>query len=149
MNNKRKTNNIYTRLATVLLMVAGLLMVENVWADGSRDLYPSGVKGGRAYLRASTTESAAFPFANLGTHYVYAEAGERIAIASSAQNSTTKRLFLYNPNGTDVTPTGASAPNATRGNIPSRTAELSGPRLPEVTTGNEYTPIYYTVPVGG
>ena len=85
MNNKRKTNNIYTRLATVLLMVAGLLMVENVWADGSRDLYPAGVKGGRAYLRASTTESAAFPFANLGTHYVYAEAGERIALATSAQ----------------------------------------------------------------
>ena len=157
MNNKRKTNNIYTRLATVLLMVAGLLMVENVWADGSRDLYPSGVKGGRAYLRASTTESAAFPFANLGTHYVYAEAGERIALATSAQaygtnnstrNNNRNNISLYAPDGIQITlSTGTNAD--TRGLISNRTAELAGPQLPNQSGGDRYTPIFHEVTVSG
>src|SRR5699024_3211111 len=49
-------------LLTIFLM---LFSIGNLWADGSKDLYPSGAQGGRAYLRASTTESPAFPFPNL------------------------------------------------------------------------------------
>lgn len=123
-----------------------LFGIGNLWADGSKDLYPSGAQGGRAYLRASTTESAAFPFPNLGAHYVYAEAGERIALASSAQSGSVKRIYLYNPSGQDVTPTISSGV----GNIPNRSAELAGPRLPNQNAGGDrYAPIYYTVPAGG
>lgn len=115
------------------------------WGSGSRDLYQQLAVGGRAYLRASETESAAFPFPTLGTHYVYAAAGEQIALASNAQSGTNKRIYLYRPDGTDVTPAISSGD----GNIANRNAEVAGPQLPGQGSGNNrYKPIFYTVPGG-
>ena len=141
MNNKRKTNNIYTRLATVLLMVAGLLMVENVWADGSRNLYPAGAKGYRAYLLSNDNAvSGSLPYASRGTHYVYAKVGEKIAIASSEWGTNTA-LNLFDPDGSDVSPV-----RGTAGRIENRSQELAGPKLSASDgTPNRYTPVYYTV----
>ncbi|NLO39710.1 MAG: cadherin-like domain-containing protein, partial [Ruminiclostridium sp.] len=148
----QKSSNIYIK--SLLLVVAVVMGWTNVFAEGSKDLYPSGSYGGRATLRASETEQNYFPFPTYGTHYVYAKEGETIAIASSAQNNTTKRIYLINPSGTDVTPTGTgtndSGPNATRGNISNRDAELAGPRLPGQVAGEDrYLPVYYTVPKDG
>lgn len=142
-----KRNNIYISIrAGLLLVLFVVLNIGNVWADGSKDLYPEGATGGRAFLRASTTPSLAYPFPTLGTHYVYAEAGEIIALASDAQTDTNKRIYLYNPNGIDVTP----SPSNNVGTISNRAAELAGPRLPgQEQGGNRYLPIYYTVPKDG
>ena len=51
---------------------------NSLFADGSKDLFPSGVSGYRAFLRSSTAATENWPFPNEGVHYVYAEAGERI-----------------------------------------------------------------------
>src|SRR5690554_3465949 len=133
-----------------LLLVAFVAFPAlNVYAEGSRDLYPSGAAGGRAYLRASTTESLAFPFPNLGTHFVYAEAGEQIAIATNAQSGqigNNARIRLYGPDGS---PLSLNITND-NGNIPSRDSEIAGPRLPDQGAGeNRYLPIYYEVEVSG
>lgn len=119
-----------------------LSSTNNVLAEGSKDIYPAGVTGGRAYLYASNTPSAAFPYPSLATHYVYAEAGERIALASSAQTGRTNRIRLYGPNNYQINLSFSSG----SGNIPNRSGELAGPRLPGQGSGNNrYAPIYHQV----
>lgn len=120
-------------------------------ADGSRNLYPSGAKGHRAMLLGKGfTAPEAIPFPNAGAHYVYAKEGEIITMASSAQgtNSTDWRgryndekggITLYNPLGSRVVDN-----NQIEGQIPSRSAELAGPKLSTSSQGG-YTPIYYKV----
>lgn len=124
-----------------------LLLVSNqLYADGSRDLYPTGKIGYRAYLRSSVIADAQrWPFPTLGTHYVYAKEGERITLASSAQlASGSSAIKLYSPTGTEL------INNATvAGQIANRATELAGPQLNGQTGGNRYTPIYYQVPTGG
>ncbi|MBA5630592.1 DUF11 domain-containing protein [Moheibacter lacus] len=130
--------------STSLLLLLTLLCSVPLLADGSKDLYPSGAPGVRAYLRSSTAATENWPFPTEGTHYVYAKAGERITLASSVQNlSGNPRIRLISPSGTTV------VNNTNTGRITNRTAELAGPQLFGQTGGNRYTPIYYTVPVGG
>lgn len=128
-------------LAAFILLVSS----NHVFADGSKDLYPSGKTGYRAYLRSSLTVDASYPFPTTGTHYVYAKEGEKILLASSAQlATTTSAIQLYNPAGTQVVNDATVA-----GQIPNRAAELAGPQLTGTPTGGRYAPIYYTVPTGG
>lgn len=144
-------------LLVVLLFGTTKVSAQTYWGSGSRDLYPNGVAGGRAFLYASTTESAAFPYPTLGTHYVYAEVGEQIALASSAQaygssnivrNSNRINIRLFGPNGQQITlATGTNA--SVIGRIDTRTAELAGPQLPGQTGGSRYTPLYHTVTQAG
>lgn len=152
--NYKIKENLRLYVPFIFLM---LFSIGTVWAEGSKDLYPSGATGGRAYLRASNQSNLAFPFPNLGTHYVYAEAGERIALATSAQaygsnstdrNANRNNIRLYGPNGNEIT---LSRGNNTdvRGRIDNRNAELAGPQLPGETGGGRYTPIYYEVTVTG
>lgn len=128
-----------------------------LWGSGSRDLYPQGVQGGRAFLRASNLQDAVFPFPTLGTHYVYAEVGEQIALATSAQafgttdatrNANRANIKLYDPSGNQITLTVGNNTDVF-GKIPDRTGEIAGPQLPGQTGGNRYTPIYYTATVSG
>lgn len=114
-----------------------------LFADGSKDLYPSGVQGVRAHLRTTTATTVNWPFANNGIHYVYAKAGERITMASSAQNGGSSAIRLYNPAGTQV------VNNSNQGQISNRTAELAGPQLFGQSVVNRYTPLYYLVLPGG
>lgn len=127
------------------------------WGSGSRDLYPENAQGGRAYLRASNETSVAIPFPTLGTHYVYAEAGERIALATSAQaygtnnstrNSNRNNIRLYDTNGNQITLTTGNNAD-TNGRIDNRSQELAGPLLPGENDNSKYTPLYHTVTTSG
>jgi uncharacterized repeat protein (TIGR01451 family) len=126
-----------------LLLLFLLLSSNDLFADGSRDLYPSGASGYRAFLRSSTGTTSSWPFANEGTHYVYAKQGERITLASSAQNGGTGRIRLYAPDGSLV------VNNTTGGQITNRTGELAGPQLFGQNVAGRYTPIYYSVNTDG
>ncbi|WP_162304961.1 DUF7507 domain-containing protein, partial [Sphingobacterium olei] len=119
------------------------LIGANAFADGSRDLYPTGATGLRAYLRAHTAPTVNWPFANHGTHYVYAKVGETITVASSAQGGGSGRIRLYAPSGVEV------VNSTSAGQISDRTAELAGPQLLGQTGGNRYTPIYHNVTTEG
>lgn len=125
-----------------LLIVAPAV---NIYADGSRNWADRG--GRRAFLRSSTSATANWPFPNLGTHYVYAKAGEWITLASSLQatgSSAAARIRLYAPNGTQITLVFTNG-----GRIQNRTQEMAGPQRWGQTGGDRYTPVYYQVPTGG
>jgi uncharacterized repeat protein (TIGR01451 family) len=155
-----KNKNRYFWLLLALLTLAP---VVNIYAEGSRTLYPDGVTGRRAYLSTRSSTPASWPFPNNGTHYVYAKPGEKIAMASSAQGfgannnarwNNRERIELYGPNGNKITITtytGSNANNATYyGNISDRTAEKAGPRFVSgVASGDKYEAVYHTVTVEG
>ncbi|MFD0941346.1 DUF11 domain-containing protein [Pedobacter boryungensis] len=110
---------------------------KNTFAEGSKDLYPSGAQGNRAFLYANTDNinyTDRFPFKTRGAHFVYAKANETIAVASSAIGVNGGRIIVTSPDGVAVT----YNVNAGVGLIPNRAAELSGP-------GVGYTPISITV----
>ncbi|WP_270087588.1 Ig-like domain-containing protein [Sphingobacterium sp. SYP-B4668] len=103
-----------------------------LWADGSKDLYPNGVKGNRAYLISRNEKeqgSSSFPFFTLGTHYVYAVEGEIIATASSAQNIDDGRIRLTSPSGKQYLSNRSNVGRIMNRGDGTRNAELDGPRL--------------------
>lgn len=142
--------NLYSRFLGTITLVLNLLISLHTYAEGSKDLYPSGTSGYRAFLRSTSDITAAttvnWPFANRGTHYVFARVGERIALASSAQSGTNNNILLYGPTGTQITLTKSSGD----GNISNRAAELAGPALYNVTpSGGRYKAIYHSVQTEG
>ncbi|RYF09902.1 MAG: hypothetical protein EOO42_23340, partial [Flavobacteriales bacterium] len=149
---KHLTNYVLGLLTFALLLGSA----KQVFADGSINLYPQKAngaanKGGRAKLNSSSTVQASTPYANLGVHYVFAKAGETIALASSAMiNSSNGRIRLTLPNGTLYTTASFGVPNsAGLGRISDRAAEVAGPKLNSGDAGaNKYTPCTYRVPVG-
>jgi len=71
-----KNKNRHFWLFLALLVVAPIM---NIHADGSRNWANPGstpTPARRAFLRSSATATENWPFPNLGTHYVYAKAGE-------------------------------------------------------------------------
>lgn len=144
-------NNLYKMRALVnlrILIIGSFLLLSGMmYADGSKDLYPSTATGYRAYLRSyvgtGTGITENYPFPTQGTHYVYANVGERIAIASSS----TGAIRLYGPNNTEINIGGGTT--RTAGIIANRAQELAGPQLPGQNIANRYTALYYTVPAGG
>src|SRR5690606_31935180 len=104
-------------------------------AEGSRDLYPEGAKGYRAYLLTPSTSANFNPFATPGTMKVYVKEGETVYVGSSTIGKNWKgsygSIVLRTPNGTTYTVTG----NTTDGAILNRTQELNGPIRPGVTNG--------------
>lgn len=68
-----------------------------LYADGSKEFYGNG-KGNRAFLESVNPLNDS-PFGTLGKHYVYAEEGEVIAVASSAQNMGLGRIRVTSPSG--------------------------------------------------
>lgn len=141
---------------TCLAMLLSLLLIghQSVWADGSKDMYPSdyyaryGVTSGsagdyRACLLSGITSSGsdpdvAAPFPTFGTIKVYAKAGEHIYVASSAmkvKNALTResygRIDWRAPNGKS-----GSVTNVRRGGlIANRAQELAGPNINGSTRG--------------
>lgn len=137
------TKHFVSHLRTCFLLLL-IINSNELFADGSRDLYPTGALGYRAKLRTATTATDAGPYGNNGIHYVYAKIGERIAMASSAQNVTSRsRIKLYNPFRVQI------IDNSTDGRISNRTEEVAGPALPGGAVNNQYAPIYHTVTVEG
>ena len=116
-----------------------LLTSISCFADGSKDLYPAGARGNRAFLYCNVdlvTATIAWPFKTRGTHFVYAKAGEVIATGSSAQGYGQAKIVLTDPNG-QVTSSGTGN---TRGRIDNRTQELAGPQITGSNTPNTYIP---------
>lgn len=107
-----------------LYIVAFLFLgLSYSYAEGSKDLYPVGLSGNRAFLVSGTgVIASSYPYANLGTHYAYVKSGETIHAASSAQGRTNGRIKLTAPDGTVYT-----SANDAVGRIPDRAAELAGP----------------------
>ncbi len=126
-----------------------ILYSINSLGDGSRNLYPSGSKGRRAYLNSVPpgVSSAVYnAFSTSGTMKVYAKAGEIIYAGSSAQgryvgtySSYYGHIVMRSPNGN----TYDSGNSATVGYIATRNQELAGPNLSGMTSG--YTPFTHTV----
>lgn len=136
-----ENNRLFRKLTAILFV---LLLSTPLFADGSKDLYPADAQGYRAVLYTGTSQPNSWPFPNKGVHYVYANPGEYILMASSTQRSGNNQasIELYAPNGNRV----VNSTNIT-GNIPGRAAELAGPQLrPSDNTPNRYTPVYYQVP---
>ncbi len=131
MNRFYKTTFAYC--FTLLCLLAGF----KGHAEGSKDLYPTGAVGDRAWLMCTSMPGAnTWPFTALGTHFVYAKPGERVLAASSGQNVGAGRIRLTAPDGTVYTST-----NDDVGKIPNRAGELAGP-LPNA---GGYTPFSTTV----
>lgn len=101
-------------------------------ADGSKDLYPSGVRGSRAVLETEVRTGGVryHNFYNNGRHFAYAKINEVLAVASSAQGFGNSTIRVYSPSGVEYAPI-----NSTNGRIEGRNglnnrqAELAGPRL--------------------
>lgn len=148
----------------VFILLAGKLSAQQYWGSGSRDLYPENAKGGRATLYSGVNPTINMPFPTRGEHYVYAEEGETIALASSAQWNSYRNWWelwntyyqgdlirLYGPEGNpiDLTTYGDQNNNM-RGRISNRDQELAGPRLPGQEAGsNRYQAIYHEVQQSG
>ncbi|GEM_PF-894133 len=119
----------------VVFLVAAFAGITASYADGSKDMYPVGVKGNRAYLISRTARTSNVLF-NSAAHYVYAREGEIIAVASSAQGIGVGQIILTTPDGKTIYETKkAGEPNSEIGRIQAkpgyttRAAELAGPRI--------------------
>ncbi|TKC10546.1 tandem-95 repeat protein [Pedobacter polaris] len=101
----------YKRILLLFIILIGMIFATPVFAEGSKDFYPSGVSGNRAFLVSTTTYPGGFisansyPFLTEGAHYAYVKNGETIAAASSAQNVSNGRIRLTAPDGTVYTST--------------------------------------------
>ncbi len=131
--------------ALKLIALAAILLAffnKSAFAEGSKDLYPAGVSGNRAFLYSNidgTSNIVSYPFKTQGTHFVYAKAGENIAVASSAVGVGNGRIVVTSPTGVVTTFTASGA----TGIITNRANELLGPSWPGYAAG--YNP--FTVPV--
>ncbi|BAV04820.1 thrombospondin type 3 repeat family [Filimonas lacunae] len=96
-------------------------------AEGSKDMYPSGASGYRAYLNSTTMASATNPFPTAGTMKVYVKAGESIYVGSSAQGVGNGTINLRAPNGNTYTTGNGGLLSLGAGVINNRTQELLGP----------------------
>jgi|GEM_PF-4399763 len=137
----------------LLLLILSFSVIE-LYAEGSRDLYPSGAQGYRAYLMArpyatgSGAVAAFDPYRNPGVVRVYAQTGETIYAGSSIVGKrlntqglpgniivispSGQRYSIYTENSTSVSITQIdhNNPNSTRmGLIRNRSEEKNGPRL--------------------
>src|SRR5690606_8754689 len=132
--------NIYRTLTCFFVLIMRFLFpIQERFADGSRDLYPSGASGYRASMYVGSGSTASYPFPSSGAHYVYAEAGETITLASSSQSTTGNRFTLYGPSGAEI----PLSPAGTEGRITNRAAELAGPVAPGASaSGSQYIPVY-------
>lgn len=123
----------------VILAVSLVFSHFLLLADGSKDFYPRGVQGNRAYLLSANKATGIHPFINEGKHFVYAKLGETIATASSTQGFQSGRIVVISPNGERFVTDGSDIGQIKATNsLGPREAELAGPRV-------GYTP--YEIPV--
>ena len=107
------------RIFIFFLIAFGSTMTA--YADGSKDMYPRGVSGNRAFLVSRKADKNNVLF-NRAAHYVYAKENETIAVASSAQGIGDGQIILTDPDGVEYSTKGSSL-----GKILNRQQEISGP----------------------
>lgn len=144
-----------------LLSLNTLNAQQTLWGSGSRDLYPSGIEGNRAWMSSMWCNDCAFnPFPTTGRVMVYAISGEIIHVGSSVQGTNNGEIRLYPPTGVGASgnkyyTSGTGATNIA-GLISNRNQELVGPDLafntnrnkPEYGNSMGYTPYSKTVGAG-
>ncbi len=120
-----------------LLSCISLFLCLFTIAEGSKDLYPSGCIGKRAFLQSrDITDPRTFDmFPTRGTMKVYVEAGETLYLGSSAQGIGAGTINVRTPNGSLY----RSKTNTEIGCIKTRTQELAGPQVDSYRTDG-YTP---------
>ncbi|MGN7990670.1 beta strand repeat-containing protein, partial [Pedobacter sp. 22226] len=161
--NFSRTDNYLTngfgKYFSFTLFLAVILFFTNVnsaFADGSKDLYQGTTVGRRAYLYSNSNTNSAtdpnltlnsWPFKTLGAHYVYANAGETLALAFSSAGVGAASIRITSPSGgVPVT----VATSSTVGKITARVNEVAGPKLTASDgTPNRYLPAYYPVTASG
>lgn len=123
-----------------VLLFIYLVSVIDCFGEGSKDMYPAGALGNRAYMTSSSTATSSLigNIYNPGRMFVYAKAGEVIYVGSSAQGVGSGTTRLIAPNGATYN-TGSST---TVGRINNRLEELLGPAT--LTLGG-YNPYSRTV----
>ncbi|WP_316736794.1 Calx-beta domain-containing protein [Pedobacter aquatilis] len=128
-----------------------LSYIGAAYADGSKDLYQGTPIGRRAFLYSNSNITDAgtinsWPFKSLGTHYVYAVSGEKIAMAFSAAGVGNAAIRITTPAGaSSIVPT-----SGTTGKITNRANEAAGPKLTAADNiTNRYLPAYVTAGTTG
>lgn len=127
----------------VLFIILSLLcgLRTTLWADGSKDLYPRGVRGTRAMLEPhilNQANSNVARFYNHARHFVYAKMNETIAVASSAMGVGAGGIRIMSPTGVTTEYFGPLGRIVGSGGLTNREAELAGPRA-------GYTPYEFAV----
>ncbi|MDJ0676339.1 MAG: hypothetical protein QNJ36_13290 [Calothrix sp. MO_167.B42] len=159
LSNKASRSGLLLSGLTLLLGVSSSFS-PSAYAEGSRDMFPSGAQGNRGHIlwQNGTTSNGGFKERTLLR--VYAEKDQYILVGSSAVGVGSGNILIYNPN----TVTGGSArenlpstanfncvsQQSGRGFISSRTQELAGPKsIDDQENTNGYTPCYYQAPETG
>ena len=129
-----------SKVLTLFLTFIFLLLFGIVKAEGSKETNMNSTS--RATLQLGTTADFYWPYKNNGRHYVYAKAGEKIALAA-----------VSGVNIQITTPSGISTNYKCitgQGTIANTQQETAGPKLSSSDIApNRYNPFYYTVTTSG
>lgn len=145
-------------LLLAILSGSVCLPVKTAWAEGSRDLFPSGGQGNRGHIEWRSDFSAGFLRRTL--FQVFAEQGEYILVGSSATGLNRGNIEIFHPGmvsgpiANETLPTTASLSCTTaqpgRGFIANRSQEIAGPVSIDGTSNTAgYQPCFYQAPVTG
>lgn len=142
----------------ICLIGSSKMEAQTLWGSGSRDLYPYGIQGNRAWMSSMWCTDCAFnPFPTIGRVMVYAKADEIIYVGSSVQGLNNGEIRLYPPTGVgsggNKYYTSGTGIAATNGFIANRNQEIVGPNVSFNTNRNNplygnsmgYTPYTRTV----
>jgi gliding motility-associated-like protein/uncharacterized repeat protein (TIGR01451 family) len=103
-----------------------------IFADGSKNLYPNGVRGGRAFMESVTYQNGQLThnYYNHARHFAYLLKDETLAVASSAQGVRGGTIRIISPSGRQYS-TGNDMFGKILGStgLTNRQAELAGPRV--------------------
>ena len=152
----QNTKIFATTFAICMSMLAG--RIEPAQAEGSRNLYPSGILGNRASIEWRNVDvfgSSPNSLRRRTILQVYANAGEYILLGSSSVGVGLADIEVYSDKSGRIgdetlsnsvfkcseqrTETG----NTTNGKISTRTQELAGPDTIPATINNAFRPCYY------
>ena len=153
-------------LVAALLSTGALIAsAVNVLADGSQNLYPSGISGARANTEWRTGSYGAGAVTRRTLLHAYATTGEFLLVGSTAMGKGTADIDIWNPGlvtgtpGNEIIPATpsfscvaqrASSLIPAQGKIISRAEELAGPdTIPGGGVTNGYTPCFYAAPADG
>jgi len=109
-----------------------LFHILPAYADGSKDLYPEGIRGGRAFMESMTYSNSRLthPFYNHARHFAYLRKDETLAVASSAQGISGGTIRVISPSGIiHSSEQGSDGLIIGAGGLSNRQAELAGPRI--------------------
>jgi len=179
LETSRPTTLVHQKIASNLLRLGVSLLSTAtsisllslpVYAEGSRNLYPSGISGSRANLEWRTSSYGPTSGTKIKRRtllWVYANSGEYILLGSSAVGRSNGDAVIYNSSqiaGTKGQETIMGSPvfscstqragvgnlGATQGQIADRAQELLSPRnVANDAGGAGYIPCYYQAPSTG